>query len=652
MGHGHGKRPDGKAIELPSEKLARQQLDQKLDARAQEAQRALEKAQGGKEVDAEVAAQLQKGLGNSALAAMVKQGSDTDTATTSAEATLDEAREEEVEEEGEEKEAGEVEHVLPSFSTGGGGGGPGGSPWAVGKYFGGDGDDDGEVLVVGGPRWRPMPVLPDPDEDVELDEVAGDPDADPDAEASLEAASAVLGDAPWSPATLSRGLRHAGRLVARRVLDAGGRVDPVWARARAMNTFLAEHAPHPDGRALARLAAALGVHDDESLVLATARELAVVERVLAPLGVGWHAVVDVAADQRARARVEQAAAALAPEGRLGAPDLLGAVLGDAAPPVAPTDDRLPHPAALEALRRAAHLAVVPSIEGWRAPEPPEPSDPTLDFVDAVLAGPGGAEGSGELPGVSALYDRMNLLLAAVGVVQVEGASAALAAWPWLPDGVAEGVAAELDEGLRGAARRLVEVGGRIETAAVAGEAAKVEALSAAAAAIAPLVSLLRDRAVNQLGGLVLADDAPPHAARPLDDDLDRLASLVERGRTAEARALAARGDSLDHAAWAARIDGAAAALPVLARLSGHGAALGRLAATVSASGPTAGASLVAALPPGTGPFGKAWAAMVQARALSLPAERRAVLASVAPAIRAVGEGAALNLLKAAWVEAG
>ncbi len=653
MGQGHGKRPDGKAIELPSEKLARQQMDKNLDARAQDAQRALEKAQGGKEVDAEVAAQLQKGMGNSALAAMVKQGTETDTATTSAEATLDEAREEEVEEEGEEKEAGEIEHVLPSFSTGGGGGGgPGGSPWAVGKYFGGDGDDDGEVIAVGGPRWRPMPVLPDPDEDVDLEDVDGAEEPDPEALASLVAARAALGDARGSPATLSRGLRHVGRLVSRRVLAADGQADPVWSRARAMVRFLAEHAPHAEGRALAALAADLGVHEGESLVLAVARELAIDEREQAPLGVGWHAVVDVAGDQRARARVEQAAAALAPSGRLGAPDLLATVLGEAVPPVSPVDVPAPHGAALHAVRRASRLGPVPSIEGWRAPVPAVDPDPALAFIDGILAAGAPDSGTAELPGLSALYDRMNVLLAAVGVAQVEGASAALAAWPWMPDGLAEGVVAELDEGLRSAARRLVEVGGRIEAAAARGDVAEVEELAAAAAGIAPLVALLRDQAVGRVAGLLLPEAAAPADGSPPGHDVQQVASLVERGRTAEARVLAMAGTTLHHAAWAARIDGAAAAVPVLARVDGPDAALGRLAAVMASAGPAAATTVP--VPPGaiSGPYGMAWIQLCRLQSLPGAVERRAAIGRVAAHAREAGEGAVLNLLKAAWVEVG
>ncbi|MBM4393760.1 MAG: hypothetical protein FJ090_21760, partial [Deltaproteobacteria bacterium] len=541
MAQGHGKRPDGKAIELPSEKLQRQQLENKLDARAQEAQKALEKAQGGKEVDAEAAAQLQRGLGNSAVASMIKQGSDTDTATTAAEATLDESREEEVDEEKEDKDAGKLEHVLPSFSTGGGGGGPGGSPWAVGKFFGGDGDDDGDIVPIGSSRWRPMPLPPDPDEDVDLLEIE-DEQADEAIEASLDAATARLGDAPWTAGALSRGLRYAGRLVGRALIGDDGQPDAVWSRARAILRFLGAHAPDAESRALAMIGAEIGVGESESLVQAVARELAVIERVLSRHDVAWAAVADVAGDQRARARVEQAASKLAATSQLGAPALLAEALGDLVEMAEVGPVARPHPAALAALRAAAHLVPLPRVEGWRQPGDPAAEDEALAMVDRLLAGDR-LDTTQALPGIDALYDRMNTLLAAIGVAQVEGAAAALAAWPWLADGVAERVVHELDYGLRAAAQRLVGVGQRIEAAAAAHDVATVEALSASASGLASLVTRVRDEAVGTLAGLLAADGAAAEA--PL---LPEVAALFARGRIREARRLLTGGGTLAHAA--------------------------------------------------------------------------------------------------------
>ena len=46
-------------------------------------------------------------------------------------------------------------------------------------------------------------------------------------------------------------------------------------------------------------------------------------------------------------------------------------------------------------------------------------------------------------------------LTALGAIQVEVAAAALAAWPWLPDGVAEAVLHRLDAELRASARRVI-----------------------------------------------------------------------------------------------------------------------------------------------------------------------------------------------------
>ncbi len=644
MAQGHGKRPDGKAIELPSEKLQRQQIEHKLDARTQEAQKALEKAQGGKEVDAEAAAQLQRGLGNSAVASMIKQGSDTDTATTAAEATLDEAREEEVDEEKDDKDAGEVEHVLPSFSTGGGGGGPGGSPWAVGKYFGGDGDDDGDIVPIGSPRWRPMPLPPDPDEEVELEEIAVE-EVDEAIEASLDEADKRLGEARWTPATLSRGLRYAGRLVERSVIGDDGTPDAVWSRARAILRFLGRHAPDPEARALAMLTAEIGVGESESLVQAVARELAIIERVLSRHSNAWMAVADVAGDQRARARVEQAASTLAATSQLGAPSLLAEALGDVVEMAEVGEVPSPHPAALDALGRAAHVVPLPGLEGWTQPNAAEVEDHALNLVDRLLAGDD-AEPAEALPGIDGLYDRMNTLLASIGVAQVEGAAAALAAWPWLADGVAERVVHELDAGLRSAAQRLVDVGQRIEAAAGEGDVATVEALAAAASGLAPLVARIRDDCLGTLAGLLAIDG--DSAAGPL---LPETAALFARGRSHAARNSVAGGRTLAHAAWASRIDGAGAALAVLEAVPGADAALARVAAVCATHGPRVAAQVPVPMDAVAGPYGMAWLALLRAAASPDTATARAIIERAAAPVREAGEGAVLNLLKAAWVEA-
>lgn len=646
MAQGHGKRPDGKAVELPQEKLARQKLEANLDTRTKEANRALEKAQGGGEIDAEVAAQLQKGMGNAALASMVKQGTDTDTATTGAEATLDEAREKEGEEEEQEKETGDLEQELPSFSMGGGGGGGtggsgGNSPWSMGKYFGGDGDDEGDPAVLGGPRWRPMPIPPDPDEDIEVDRIEEDDEVAPAAEVSLAEADERLGEAPWVPGVLSRGLRHPGRLVGRTAVDPVGQVDPIWSRARAMLRFLAENAPAGNARELASAAAALGVADDTPLVVGLARDLSLLEAALSELAPGWAAVCDIAGDQRARARTEQTAAVLAPEGRLFAPDLLAATLGDSTPPVDVDLGRVAHPAAVTAVSRAARLSELPAISSWV----PEVESQVSDEATALERLLDGALGEGdEAPSLheslGPLYRQLNRLLGALGVIQVEGAAAALAAWPWLADGVAEGVAGELDQTLRSIARRLVEMGRGIEDSAGNDDVEGVVALSSRLSGLASLAELTRLGAIRALAADLLDPEGPKAV-----QELDPLASLFERGRSDAIRAQIAGRDDLAAVAWRARLDGA----PGVLRGGIYEGSTGLIsllvcAADESAHGPCAEGRDLATVQPAR-PYAVAYVAMLKAFA-----NDGVALLDAAASLREAGHGGPLNLLKAAFVE--
>jgi len=639
------RRPGDKAgQELPQQRLARQKLEANLDSRTQEARRAMEKAQGGQEVDAEAAAQLQRSLGNSALQDMVKEG--TDTATTSAEATLDEAREEDQEEEkesDEDKEAGEIEHVLPSFSTGGGGGGggPGGTaPWHA-HLFGGDGDDDGDDVGPIRPKWRPMPVPPDPDEEVELEEQASEATLPEEALASLEEADERLGVLPWAPGVLARGLRHPARLVCRRAFAADGTPDPVWARARAALRFLGEHAPDPGARALAEGGALLGAPEDTPLVLALAQELALAETALRPLDPGWHAVVDAAADQRARARCEAAAATI-PTAQLSAATLLAVALDTRAEPNAEPPAERAHPAALAALFLAARPDALPHVEPWRRSAAANTeSDQELAALDAILDEFTGGDRE-PLPPLGALYAQLDASLTALGALQVEGAAAALAAWPWLAEGVAEAALAELDAHVRRVARRLVAAGRLVQAAATEDDAHGVEQASAEAASVAASAAFVRTAVFAALGGPLLDPDA---AVAPPPDD-------VWSTRMAAGRADALRPPLLAEAPLfafgrRARLDGVAAAAAPLADLGGDAALLH--AATIAALGQVGPAAFRAAGWVGEGepgPYGLAWAALLAAFARR-DAE---LLVAAAPTLWQAGDAGALSLLKAGWTE--
>lgn len=529
----HQRRPDGKEVPQPDQKVSLRH-EAEVDAKAKETQRQLEKGEAA-EVSPEVAAAMQRGMGNSAVQGVMKGGSETSTATSSAEAALDEVKEKEPEEEQEkEVEAGEIEHVLPIFSTGGGGGGgggaPGASPWAVGKYFGGDDDSDPDEIVVEGPKWRPMPFLPDPDEDDEIEAVPAEAEGAAPERPAFAEADLVLGCLPWRASPLSRGLRHPA-LLARRVVSPemlGGGVSAVWLRARLMLRFLATHADLEPARTVAASAAELGVPEG-SLATAIAQELAMVEAVLTQLAPAWDVVIDIAVDERARARCEQAAANRARAGVLNAPDLLASVTEST--PVATASEwvEVAHPAVVAALHRAARISVMPALELWSPPISRPVDDDLLAFdemVAAAIGGPAPARGVAvERAHVSALFSSMNAVLGALGAVQVEAAAAAVALSPHVPVDVLSATLLPLDGILRQSARRLVASGRAIEALIGTDSAAEVRALSGEAAAVRGLAEFGRQGAFLALAGHVSVADSPVAGAVSARAD-----ALLELGR--------------------------------------------------------------------------------------------------------------------------
>jgi hypothetical protein len=544
----HQRRPDGKAPDArtlvePRDRAALESQLQKLD----EQQRILEQrgeSEGG--LDAEVAARLQPSMGNAAIAGLLNRATDTASAQ-SGDTALEEAQEEEKEDEGEEKEAGEIEHVLPSFSTGGGGGGGGSPPWAMGRMLGGDDDDEIEAIEVIAAGWRPMPTMPDPDEDGELEAGGDDENADEPDAIDLREANAALGDAPWRPAVLARGLRHP-RLLGRRafgpeaLVDASG-LDHALGRARAMLRFVALHGDGLDAVLLARAAVGSGepvFPPAAGFAGATARALALVEVALASLPPGWGAVLDVAVDPRARARIENVAVVVAEAGGLSATALFEAVGGQ---PIEAADVELVlggHPAALAALAAAARPDPLPLVDLWVRPPARAGAERDLqvDALDAVLARfTGAAEPDGpgiSHPDVAALFESMNLLLGAIGAVLVEVASAGVAVAPYVDPRRIAGVLDQTERVLRRAARRLYSGGEALEALLGTEDEERVHGLSVDTLGVRSTADLARQSALATFAGFLLDSEPQPP---DLPDLYARAEAEALAGRAASARSL-------------------------------------------------------------------------------------------------------------------
>ncbi|MDP2316335.1 MAG: hypothetical protein Q8P41_25780 [Pseudomonadota bacterium] len=677
-----GKAPDGKAADArtlvePKDRAALEAQLQKLD----EQKRALEQRGEAEGLDAELAARLQPSMGNAAIAGLLNRATDT-TSAQEGDLALDELKDEELEEEGEEKEAGEIEHVLPSFSTGGGGGGGGQPPWAMGRMLGGDDDDEVEAVEATAAGWRPMPVLPDPDEDDgELEaeaEAGGDPD-EPDA-IDLSEALEALGDATWRPSVLARGLRRP-RLLARAgfdpeaLVDASG-LDHALGRARAMLRFVALHGDGLDAVLLARAATGAGepvFPPAAGFAGATARALALLEVTLASLPPGWAALLDVLADPRARARVEQVAVTVAEAGGLSATALFEAVLGANVTPGEVDLVLGGHPAALLALTTAARLDPLPLVDLWARPVRPPRADPAADALDAVLArftGAAAPDGPGIAAGdLSALFESMNLLLGAIGGALVEVAAAGVAVAPHAEIPAVAGILGEAERVLRRAARRLYKAGEALQRLVGTEDEEQVRAISAETLAVRSTADLARQSAVASLAALLLDTEPSPPELPDLYVRAEAEAA-VGRGPSArgfleaaivsappelEGRVLLAAGglllklgypDSGQLAESAERLgDGV---LGAGARSLSAGLSLARESWGAAEVDARAGLRIGMAL--GL-PYVVADAACSRATALAMRGDDwRSALHEGAAWLRARDEGAALNLVKARWGE--
>lgn len=530
------KRPD------PREIIAKAPPSKRADLAAElnrpEVQRALQKAEGG--MDAELAAQLAPQLGNDALQELLKAGSETSTGSTNATAVdgqgqeAEEGEEQEQEQEQEQDLETEVQAILPSFS--GPSGAPGASPWAMGKFFGGDGDADEESGPAVTGRWRPMPSLPEP-EDLPL---GGVDDPTPPAPAGegtwLDEARRELGRAPWSRDLLGRGLRDPVALCRPDFepedLEEG--LDTPFGRARSAIGFLATHAEARSVRRLAWTLTGAGsamAPAEMGYSGATARALHGLSALLAglPNRADWEGVLEARLCVNARSVAEQAADRLE-VGTLGAVALFTLVMATEPGTEEPAPLAAAHPAARDALALAARLAEIPQVEPWVAHDAVEDDVDGTAAIDRILAAyTGGLPASHRL---EPLYTRMNALLDALGLAQLELAAAAFAA---VAAGVPRPAALQAiqagDEALVRVARRLVRVGRALE-AEVDDDA--ITALSWEAVAVREGADLARAAALDGLAAALA-----PRTVEPEDDvEMDAVRDLLLAARFEAARALA------------------------------------------------------------------------------------------------------------------
>lgn len=697
MATSYQRRPDGKdprSILDAVKNTPSQKLDPKLDALKEAADKIGEKGEKSAEkteLSHDLAAQIQASMGNAALQGLIKQGSETTTDSGDNTAQEQKQREEEAEEQEQEKEAdsNEVERVLPIFGHAGGTS-TGNSPWGVGHYFGGDDDADADPARRAGGRWRPMPSLPEPDEDAPLEGI-GEEDGEDAELLDFAGAEEALGDAPWSPGLLSRGLRHAFRCALRpfslELLAGLNRLDNAYGRGSAILKLLSAWADQPDARLLAVAVASHPVPTERlGFAGSIAHVLALSELILSGMDRGqWEPVLEVALDARTRGLAEEAAAALAPQGQLTAPAIFEHVQGELAEP-ADVDlaDEAPGPA-LRALERVAAISVLPALDLWQqermSAQGIGSADEELAAYDAMF----GALFDEEAPppgiresDVTALFDGMNALLSAMGLLQVEVATAAMAALPWLDPQEASGICALFDTLLKRAARRLVRVGRDVEGLVGAeGEEAleRLAALSQEAVALQGSTGLLRRGALCFLAGRLMPDAPADLQPAALPAGWEEAMALYQRGKTAEARDLLEQAiDEADdgddeatlgrlhlllgawllpagfsgaaelHLDWAATLLGPAA--PQLAA----GAWLLLLSLHLDRDQPEEAREAAIQLDNIARDLGCPFTVAAAAIGAATAAQNPAVLEDGAWWLRDAGEGAALTLLRARWAE--
>ncbi|MEN9785322.1 MAG: hypothetical protein RLZZ299_586 [Pseudomonadota bacterium] len=643
----HQRRPGDRIPQAP-ERAGAERGNAARDEHAQE------QLQSGAELDAEAASHLAGQMGNAAFAAALAardrsgQGAEEEEEQAEEEAGLDEDA-------AQEKGA---DAALPSFGGSGGTGatgGPGGpshAPWEVGRAFGGD--DDGAGAPAPRARWEPASLPPDPDDD-EIDDIdALDPDdeevapVDPAVTEALREAETALGTLPWAPGALGRAMRACARLVRPRLepetLADMGPAEHALPRLRRGLAHVARHGTGPDARtraAAARAAAEATLAPRGGLAGATARMAALAEAALEDAPACEANLFDIAADTRARPWAEQAAVAVAREGRLAADGIFAkawGALGDPAVPAlprpdGPTAEGLRH-AARQALEAAGEVRPYPELDRYLPSTPqdePDASHDALAAVDALLAAHT-ADTDAPDPR-DALFDGINRVLSALGRTQVELAAMCLACAAHLPPGALHALLVDADARLLEAARALADAGQALEEADADDAFAPLLASTAVREA-AGVGADTRARTRDALLDALLAEAPPRLRETPAPGAMRALLEVLERAH--------------DPTRTLARAAGLPGADGRVARILAGGWALAR--DVDAAAREAAAAEDLADFVDAGRPWAVVDAAARLAHATHDEEDWSEALRVAGRWLRASGQSAPLQLLKAVWAE--
>ena len=289
-------------------------------------------------------------------------------------------------------------------------------------------------------------------------------------------------------------------------------LDSGFGRARASLRLLAEHAEIPAARRLAWTLCGAGAAVAPAAMGysgATARALHGLDAVLQllPNREAWERLLEVRLAVNARALTEQHADLLE-VGTLGAVRLLRSLVDVGAlstPGTGQGTGLLPHPAAITALELASAMQPMPELYPWvweSAADDDLLESEAMNAVDSVLlAFTGGPTASAGVTRahLGPLFARLNSLLDALGLAQVEIAAAALASMSGGVSGEhALAAIRDADDALVRMARRLVRAGRAIEARVGATDTEAITVLSWEAVAVREGADLARRSALAEL----------------------------------------------------------------------------------------------------------------------------------------------------------